>query len=218
MRTFLISTLATLLFGLFHSLLAARVTKDFVAGIMGQRWRNAFYRPLYIAQALITSILLVIYLARQPYRVLYHLRGPWAWVLNGFRMAALLGMAWASREIGFTRLVGWVGIKAFKDGESHVPPEAESQGPAYEAGTGMRATGPFRYSRHPLNLLPVPFLWLSPKMTDRRLAFAIMSTLYFWLGSKHEEARLIRAYGEAYRSYQTSGVGFFLPRSHAVDA
>jgi hypothetical protein len=62
----------------------------------------------------------------------------------------------------------------------------------------------------------VPILWLSPKMTDRSLGFTALATLYFWLGSKHEEARLARAYGKPYGRYLESGVPFFLPTPRAL--
>jgi protein-S-isoprenylcysteine O-methyltransferase Ste14 len=38
-----------------------------------------------------------------------------------------------------------------------------------------------------------------------------VATLYFVLGSVHEERRLRASYGQAYRAYQHSTVPFYLP-------
>jgi protein-S-isoprenylcysteine O-methyltransferase Ste14 len=80
----------------------------------------------------------------------------------------------------------------------------------------MVAGGPFRWSRHPLNALGLPLLWLSPRMTENGLAFGLVVTGYLYLGSLHEESRLRAAYGEAYEAYRNSGPAFFLPSPGAL--
>ena len=35
------------------------------------------------------------------------------------------------------------------------------------------------------------------------LVLFLLFTLYFWLGSIHEESRLVAEFGEAYKEYQT---------------
>ncbi len=207
MPPWLRAVLATCVYGLFHSALASRECKDLVARACGQRFRNAFYRPFFIFQALASFAVLALYLGRLPSRTLYQVRGPWAWAMNACRLLALGLGAWAAREVGLPGLTGLTGLKAWRNREAEIPPEPEAQGPAFD-GRGMRAQGPFRFSRHPLNLLPIPFLALSPKMTDRSLAFTLAAAAYFWLGSKHEERRLEKAYGEAYRRYRDAGIPF----------
>ena len=71
--------------------------------------------------------------------------------------------------------------------------------------------GPFRYTRHPLNLAPLPVLWLNPVMTANLAVFNLAATVYFVAGSWHEEQRLRAAYGDAYEEYRRSGVPFYLP-------
>jgi hypothetical protein len=208
MPSFLRAVLATCVYALLHSLLASRECKELAARAFGERARNAFYRPFFILQALASFAALAVYLARLPSRVLYRVRGPWAWVMNACRLGALILGAWAAREVGLPGLTGWSGFRAWRNGDADIPPGPEAQGPAPE-GPDMRARGPFRFSRHPLNLVPVPFFALSPKMTDRSMAFTLAAAAYLWLGSKHEERRLGMAYGEAYRRYRDSGIPFY---------
>jgi protein-S-isoprenylcysteine O-methyltransferase Ste14 len=75
----------------------------------------------------------------------------------------------------------------------------------------LHVTGPFLVSRHPLNLAPLPVLWLAPTMTVNLAAFNCVATLCFVLGSVHEESRLRTSYGRAYSDYQHSAVPFYLP-------
>lgn len=75
----------------------------------------------------------------------------------------------------------------------------------------MHVTGPFRYSRHPLNLAPLLIFWLQPTMTTRLLGFSLASGAYLVLGSVHEERRLEAAYGRPYRRYLERGPSFYLP-------
>ena len=177
-----------------------------------RRARNGLYRPLYIAQSIAATAALAAYIRRQPDRELYQARGPLARLMHGGQVAGLAYMAWAAREVGLGRLTGLEGLAAWWAGEPEVPPESEAQGPALGDDGTMRATGPFRQSRHPLNLSPLPVLWLQPRMTANLLAFNLVATAYLVLGSRHEEARLHAAYGAAYEVAGASGVPFYLPR------
>jgi protein-S-isoprenylcysteine O-methyltransferase Ste14 len=76
----------------------------------------------------------------------------------------------------------------------------------------MRVRGPFRLSRHPLNLAPLPIMWFNPRISTNLLAYNLVSTAYLVLGSVLEEHRLAAKYGEPYREYQASEVPFYLPR------
>lgn len=75
----------------------------------------------------------------------------------------------------------------------------------------MRVRGPFRLSRHPLNVAPLPVLWFNPRVSTNLLAYNLVSTAYLLLGSKNEELRLEARYGQPYRSYQQGAVPFYLP-------
>lgn len=66
----------------------------------------------------------------------------------------------------------------------------------------MVASGPFSVVRHPANASAAALLLLDPKMTERKLTVALLAAVYRYVGSLHEEHRLLHAYGDAYARYQ----------------
>lgn len=200
MRTATRVALATALFGVVHSALASRRAKE-IAG------REEWYRLAYNAQAAVTFGALTWFIARQPARTIYRVRGLPA---AAMRLGQLGGVAFAiaaARATGISRLAGI--------GPDRLPPPA-AQGPEMGADGALRIEGPFRIARHPLNLAPLAPFWLTPHLTTRRLAFNVVATAYLVLGSVHEEARLRAKYGEAYERYQRSGVPFYLPGGRSM--
>ena len=214
-RSMLKTAAATAAFGVVHSVLASRAAKRAAELAFGRRARNGLYRPAYIAQSAAGTAALAAYVARLPDRELYRVRGPLAALMRCGQVAGLAYMTWAAREVGFRRISGLDGLEAWASGEGRVPRETEAQGPSPGPGGSMRAAGPFRHSRHPLNLAPLPVFWLQPRMTANLLAFNLAASAYLVLGSRHEERRLREAYGAPYEEYLKSGVPFYLPRPSA---
>lgn len=207
---------ATALFGVVHSTLASTAAKQAAATVLGRRNRNGLYRAFFITQSVATSGLLAAYVLRQPGRELYHVRGPLALVMHAGQVVGLIVTFSGARQVGLSRISGVEGLVAWL-GDGPVPAEPEAQGPALDDEGLSHAAGPFVWSRHPLNVFPLPVLLLWPKMTTNLLAFNVASTAYLLLGSLHEEARLRQAYGERYIAYQRSGVPFYVPRPGRVD-
>ncbi len=210
--------LGTAAFALLHSALASRSAKQATERVLGERKRNALYRPIYNAQAFVTLGVLWIYVRPLPDRCFYHVRGPLRWLLHVGQAAGVATALAAARQVGLLEISGLRSLVAWLRGQDGVPSEPEAQGPAPGADGQLRIAGPFRWSRHPLNLSPLPMLWLMPRMTVKLAAFNTVATLYFVLGSRHEEARLEEAYGAAYRAYQHSGCPFFLPIPRSENA
>ncbi|HUE95711.1 MAG TPA: hypothetical protein VMN39_03580 [Longimicrobiaceae bacterium] len=201
---------ATALFAVGHSLLASRSAKRAAGRLLGTEGRDALYRPFYLAQSVVMFGGLLWYLQRQPRRTLYRVPQPWATLMRVGQAGGIMYAAHAVHHVGVARLLGLPGVGAWLTGGT-VPAPAEAQGPAYVGGA-MKATGAFRWHRHPLNFAPLPVLWLFPHMTSRLAAMNLASTAYLVLGSMLEETRLRSAYGAAYERYQTS-VPFYAPRS-----
>lgn len=204
---------ATAAFAVVHSLLASRAVKEGVARrLLGDRARAGWYRVFFNAQAVATFGALALLGRRLPDRELYDVRGPLRGVLRAGQLGGLLFGAWAAREVGLARMSGVPSLRAWWRGDAVVPPEPEAQGPAPDPRTGrLRTGGPFAVSRHPLNLMPLPVLWLQPRMTANLAAFNVVATFYLALGSRHEERRLRAAHGDAYEAYRRSGVSYYLP-------
>jgi protein-S-isoprenylcysteine O-methyltransferase Ste14 len=190
--------LAVTVFAVIHSLLASRSAKDRAVRLVGARGRNGHYRVFFNAQAIVTTAGLVWYCARLPDRPLWRAPKPLGLVFNAIRFGILAAMYSATRQVGLARISGLHSMAAWSRGDENIPAEPEAQGPALD----RPIAGPFRFTRHPLNLLSIPLLWLAPSVSRNRFVFNSAATLYFLLGSLHEEARLCRANPESYRAYQ----------------
>ncbi|MBV0882047.1 hypothetical protein KTQ42_22470 [Noviherbaspirillum sp. L7-7A] len=202
--------LATTAFALVHSALASRAAKRHAARLLGQRRADAFYRLFFVGQSVLGFAGLIAYGARLPRRTLYQVSGPAVVLLRAGQAGGLAYLYAAARQPGVAYLAGIHNLQAWRYGLA-MPAGPYAQGPERGPDGRLTVAGPYRWSRHPLNFCGIPIFWLTPHMTTRRLAFNLVSTAYFMLGSLHEEARLAAAYGAPYRRYQRSGVPFFWP-------
>jgi len=208
------TVLATGAFAAVHSLLASRTAKRTVADLFGTTNADGWYRVAYIAQSFATAGLLVDYLRRQPSVPLYHVRGPAAAVMHAAQVAGFAHATMGARQVGILRITGLENLTAWIKGQD-VPPMPEAQGPGFGGDSVNRRSGPLALSRHPLNLSPLPVLWLWPRMNSTLLMFNIASTFYLVVGSLHEEARLTEVEGPNYEAYRESGVPFYWPSPKA---
>lgn len=199
---------STVVFALVHSALASRTAKSMAARRFGARKRNGLYRALFNTQAAVATVGLAMYLRQLPDRELYEVRGPAAALMRAGQGAGLLLLLDAARRVGVLRITGVSSAVRLACGDDSVP-ETEAQGPAVDEQGRLKVGGAFLRSRHPLNLAPLPILWLNPRMTRNLAVFSAVATAYFWIGSLHEERRLLAAYGDAYRPYVSGTVPFF---------
>jgi hypothetical protein len=200
---------ATVAFALLHSALASRRAKAAAAKVLGPRLGRGLYRALFNAQATVTSAALLLYVRQLPDRELYVVRGPLAVLMRAGQAAGLLLLLHTVRDVGVLPITGGSSLMRLWRGEDALPPEPEGQGPSLHEHGGLKLRGAFLRSRHPLNLAPVPILWLNPRMTRNLAVFSATATVYFWVGSCREERRLLTAYGDPYRAYVNSTVPFF---------
>ena len=200
---------STVAFALLHSALASRTAKSVAARTFGVRKRNGLYRAFFNTQSIVGTAALAMYLRQLPDRELYVVRGRAAILMRAGQGAGLLLLLDGARRVGVLPITGMSSLMRFARGDDAVPPEPEAQGPALDEHGRLKVGGAFLRSRHPLNLAPLPVFWLNPRMTRNLALFSAIATAYLWVGSLHEERRLLAAYGDAYRPYVNGTVPFF---------
>ena len=184
--TVLILVLAWGSYSLIHSWLASLQLKRLVA----QRW------PQFMPAYRICFNLLAMVLVIPPLWWTFSLPGPqlwqWSgalwWVANGLALMALVGVAWSMRDYDSGEFLG---IRQWRDKEMSV-----------EDQEGFHVSPLHRYVRHPWYSLSLVLIWTR----DMDLAFltaAVVMSIYFVVGARLEEQKLVIYHGEKYRSYQT---------------
>ena len=98
---------ATVIFGVVHSALASQQAKHTAVQWLGARRRNAWYRPFYLVQSLVTFGGLVLYVKGAPNQTLYRVRGPLAGVLQLTRLASVGYAIYAANHVGIPAMLGW---------------------------------------------------------------------------------------------------------------
>jgi protein-S-isoprenylcysteine O-methyltransferase Ste14 len=168
-----------------HSLLASLPFKDWTRRVLGQgvdRW----YRLAYVVFASVSGLPLLLMVAVLPDRALYSVPSPWRWLMRGGQGLVLGAAIWAVLETGPTYFLGLSQLLARESGRANT----------------LQVRGFYCWVRHPLYLFSMVILWLNPDMTVNLLTFYSLVTLYFAIGSLHEERRLLAEFGDAYRDYQ----------------
>lgn len=191
----LILSTCFILWAIVHSLLAslrakARARRWFGDGV--DRW----YRIGYVLFALASFAPIPLLYLVLPDRTLYAVPSPWRWLMVAGQVGGASGAVAAILQTGAFRFVGLTQALG----------EREEGGP-------LQVRGLYCYVRHPSYTCSIVVLWLVPVMTVNLLALFALFTLYFYLGSLHEERRLVAEFGAAYESYQRS-VPRLVPRLH----
>lgn len=163
-----------------HSLLADLQLKRRARRALGRRamrWYRLFFT--IVAVVAIIPLLRMFYLF--PGEVLYLVPSPWRWIMIAGQVLAALALGKTLMEAGPLRFLG-------------IRPD-DGEGELIVQGVYCRV-------RNPLFLFALIFFWLSPIMTDNLLVLYLLATVYFYLGSIHEERMLAEKFGDAYRDYQ----------------
>jgi protein-S-isoprenylcysteine O-methyltransferase Ste14 len=172
--------LGWLVYALIHSLTASIRCKEFCK----RRWPKFFatYRLLYNGLALVLLIPLLALSIRAPGPQLWVWTGAMAWLLNGLTVLVVLAFL---RGGGGYDLMAFLGLR-----------------PLPSAGTSCLVISPWhRFVRHPWYSLALVLIW-TRDMNAASLVSATAITLYFVIGSRLEEVKLVAEFGERYREYQ----------------
>jgi len=176
---------AWLVYFAFHSLLAARGTKAWVAA------RCPHCLPAYrLAFNVVALGLLPI-----PLWLSYQLHGPllWRWpgawhvLADGLALAAVAGLLWSFRQYDGSEFIGlsqWRRRERGVDDQEH-----------------FHLTTAHRFVRHPWYFYILIILW-TRSMDRASLLNACVISVYFILGSRLEERKLLHYHGEVYRRYR----------------
>lgn len=195
--------LAFAVYAALHSVLLTRWARLALEATLGPRRFRAFFRLGYNLLALVALIPLLVYAFSLPDTELLTLTGWSRWALWSVRLCALAFIGHCVADLGTASFLGFAQFRAWMRGE-------EVPGDGVETGE-LEVSGPYRHVRHPMYAVAMVAVWAEPQWTANRLALILGATVYLVLGALHEEQRLVRAYGKAYRRY-AARTPRFLPR------
>src|SRR5436305_10406710 len=105
-KGFLKTAAASALYAIVHSLLASERAKQTATRAIGERNRNALYRPFYLLQSAATMLMLVGYIRRRPGKLIINARGLASVPFRFVQMAGVLWAIAAAREVGLSEILG----------------------------------------------------------------------------------------------------------------
>jgi len=178
--------LSGLVFAVSHSLLASVRCKQWV---YDHGLREPRYRLLYSAVAVLATTAWVLYVHQLPDARLYQTDGLLWWLLVSVQVLGLIVALAAFQPIDGLVFLGFRKAKASND-------------PFIERGI-------YRWLRHPMYAGAMLILLAMPEQTWNGLHFTLVVCLYFIIGSRFEESRMLREHPD-YADYR-SRVPAFVP-------
>ncbi|MBT8439166.1 MAG: hypothetical protein HKP55_03495 [Gammaproteobacteria bacterium] len=179
-----------LLYFLLHSLLASLELKSFVVRHMPSLMPA--YRLAYNLIALLLVLIPLWLTFAKASDYLWQWQGLSWWIANMLAILAIAGFFWSLKYYDGQEFLG---IKQLKTDARSI-----------EDQESFRLSPLHRFVRHPWYFLGLVLIW-SREMTPYMLTSAMMMTMYFWIGSRLEEKKLLRYYGERYRLYSEKVAG-----------
>jgi protein-S-isoprenylcysteine O-methyltransferase Ste14 len=167
-----------------HSALASLTVKRWVA----TAWPRLmpYYRLTFniLASLLILPILWFTY--REPGPLLWHWQGAAAWLANGLALAALFGF--------------WLSLKSYDMQEFLGLRQLRLDVRKVEDQEHFHLSPFHRHVRHPWYFFGLVLVW-TRDMNATTLLSSVFITLYFIIGSRLEEQKLLAYHGDIYRRY-----------------
>lgn len=183
-----------------HSLLSATAIKAWVA----RHWPRLMpgYRAAFnvIAAVALLPVLWLVYGAGGEW--LWQWRGVWAWLANGVALVAILCFYLSTRAYDMGEFLGLRQLKEHSQDDRQT----------------FTLSVFHRYVRHPWYCFGLVLMW-TRDMNAPLLVSVLAITVYFFIGSKLEERKLVAHYGETYRRYMAKVPGLIpLPWKHLTVA
>ena len=182
------------LYAAVHTALLTEGVRSALEALVGRRAFPGVFRLGFSVQAVVLLVGYVVWVARLPDVQWGGATGVLAWGLWAVKGAALAYILGCAARIGGAEFLGWAQFRAWRRGEA-------IRGDGVETGE-LVVAGPYRWVRHPMYAAGLVVLWAEPHWSANRFAFVLAASLYLWVGSLHEERRLVRFYGQAYRDYR----------------
>lgn len=177
--------LAWIAYASLHSLLASLAVKRSVARHR-PRWMPA-YRLFFNASALLLLI--------PPLILTYIQRGPWLWQWSGAGW-------WFANALALLAALGFVHSLRWYDGAEFLGlRQWREDVRSVEDQERFHLSPLHRFVRHPWYSLGLVLIW-TRDMDAPLFATAVLISLYFVVGSRFEEGKLLEYHGDVYRRYR----------------
>lgn len=183
--------ISMLFFALSHTWLAGQTFKDKFKKHFGERAFHGLYRLLYNIFSVIVLGPILLYVYLQTGRVIWIAPELLEPVLLLIQLCGLIGVGLSLAQINLGRFLGISQLLAYIQRK-----------PLPLAPEKLTTSGVYAISRHPLYLFSLMILWPVTAMTELLFVFNIAATIYFVIGSRYEERRLIMTFGQDYVDYQ----------------
>ena len=189
----IIILLGMLIFAGFHTLSASQSFKRKIRERVGDRLYHGFYRAVYNIIALVSLAPVTFSIAFSD-RIIWQIpadQQTFTAIVIAIQMIGTVGMIISLLQIDLLRFAGIKQIWAYFMG-GELPLKSET----------LQRKGLYQYMRHPLYFFALLSMWFVPVMTDLQLLFTLLATVYFVFGSRWEEGRMVKAFGQEYIDYQ----------------
>lgn len=167
-----------------HSVLASLRVKGWVA--LHHPERMPLYRLSYNIFAVLMLLPILWLMVRNPGPTLWAWQGLGAWLANGLALAAVFGFM---KSLNYYDTQEFLGLRQWKLHTQRV-----------EDQEGFHLSPFHRYVRHPWYSFGLVLIW-TRDMNAAMLLSSVMMTVYFIIGSRLEEKKLVVYHGDVYRRY-----------------
>ncbi len=193
--------LAWAAFALFHSVTVSERYDRWARGILGEHRFLAYHRTLFTVYSATATAAVLLYVHSLPDAPLYRITGWPRWLFHGVQALGIGLLFWTPWDLKeFVGLRQWERYRMGRDA-------AGGRNDRLFTGAG------YGLVRHPLYLGCSLILAFRPVQTWNGAASAAAIVAYFYIGTFHEERRLLHTYGREYEEYRKRVPRFFpLPR------
>lgn len=167
-----------------HSVLASLGIKRRVAAVRPALM--PIYRLLFNGLSMLLLLPILWHMFQHPGPILWRWQGGGAWLANGLALLAFLGFV---RSLKYYDTQEFLGLRQLRAHTRSVEDQEHFH------------LSPFhRFVRHPWYFFGLVLIWTRDMNTSLLLS-SVMMTLYFVIGSRLEEKKLLVYHGEVYRRY-----------------